>query len=94
MLRQCKANITLGTDSYAGNRQLNMLEEIKSIQHAFGLSVPLAEILQWATLNGAKALQMQNRLGSFETGKQPGIVWIDKVQDERISRDAVAKRIL
>lgn len=94
MLRQCNANITMGTDSYAGNRQLNMLEEIKSIQHAFGLCVPLAEILQWATLNGAKALQMQNRFGSFEPGKQPGIVWIDQVQDQRISRDAVAKRIL
>lgn len=94
MLRQCNANITLGTDSYAGNRQLNMLEEIKSIQHAFGLSVPLAEILQWATLNGAKALQMQNRFGSFEPGKQPGIVWIDQVEDQRISRYAVAKRML
>lgn len=94
MLRQCNANITLGTDSYAGNRQLNMLEEIKSIQHAFGLSVPLAEILQWATLNGAKALQIQNRFGSFEPGKQPGIVWIDKVEGQRIGMDAVAKRIL
>lgn len=94
MLRQCNANITLGTDSYAGNRQLNMLEEIKSIQYAFGLSVPLAEILQWATLNGAKALQMQNRLGSFDPGKQPGVVLIDKLEGECISRDAVAKRIL
>lgn len=94
MLRQCNANITLGTDSYAANRQLNMLEEIKSIQHAVGLSVPLTEILQWATLNGAKALQMEDRLGSFEPGKQPGIVWIDKVHDQRISSDAVAKRIL
>ena len=94
MLRQCNANITLGTDSYAGNRQLNMLEEIKSIQQAFGLSVPLAEILQWATLNGAKALHMQNRFGSFEPGKQPGVVWIDEVQNQRIGMDAVAKRIL
>jgi cytosine/adenosine deaminase-related metal-dependent hydrolase len=31
-------------------------------------------MLQWATLNGAKALQTDGMLGSFEKGKKPGIL--------------------
>jgi aminodeoxyfutalosine deaminase len=32
------------------------------------------KVLQMATINGAKALQWANALGSFEKGKQPGVV--------------------
>jgi cytosine/adenosine deaminase-related metal-dependent hydrolase len=31
-------------------------------------------VLRWATINGAHALDMQNQLGSIETGKRPGLV--------------------
>ncbi len=68
--------IALGTDSYASNRQLNMMEEIKSIQKYFP-HIALQQILQWATLNGAKALGIENTFGSFEKGKKPGLVLID-----------------
>ncbi|MEI2710532.1 MAG: amidohydrolase family protein [Chitinophagaceae bacterium] len=44
----------------------------------------MAEILQWATLNGAKALQMDNTLGSFEKGKKPGVVLIQNKQAKRL----------
>ena len=33
-------------------------------------------ILQWATINGAKALQWDDELGSFEKGKKPGVALI------------------
>ncbi len=33
-------------------------------------------MLQWATLNGAMALGIADRFGSFEKGKTPGIVQI------------------
>jgi aminodeoxyfutalosine deaminase len=33
--------------------------------------------LKWATSNGAAALQMNDRLGSFEKGKQPGVILIE-----------------
>ena len=33
---------------------------------------------EWATRNGAKALQMEDRLGSFDKGKEPGILLIDE----------------
>ncbi|MBC7587521.1 MAG: amidohydrolase family protein, partial [Chitinophagaceae bacterium] len=73
LLREQNCNIVLGTDSLASNWSLNILDEIKTINKNFPL-VPLEEMLKWATINGAKALQMDNKLGSFEKGKQPGII--------------------
>ncbi len=75
LLRQKNCSLVLGTDSLASNHQLSILSEIKTIQANYP-QIPLTEILQWATLNGAKALGFENRLGSFEKGKQPGMVWI------------------
>jgi len=76
MFRKRACDIVLGTDSLASNWRLSILDEIKTITKNFP-SVPLNELLQWATLNGARALQMENELGSFETGKSPGIVLIE-----------------
>lgn len=76
LLRQKNCSLVLGTDSLASNHQLSILSEINTIQKHFP-QIPLTEILQWATLNGAKALGFDNRLGSFEKGKQPGMVWIN-----------------
>ena len=68
-------NIVLGTDSYASNTQLNIFEEIKIIQDNFP-EISLQTILQWATMNGARALCIENKYGSFEKGKIPGVVLI------------------
>jgi cytosine/adenosine deaminase-related metal-dependent hydrolase len=65
----CK--IVLGTDSLASNRALNILDEMKTIQKHFP-SITLETLLQWATINGAQALQMEDSLGSFGKGKKPG----------------------
>jgi len=62
----------LGTDSYSSNWQLSIASEIASIQKHFP-HIPVETILQWATINGAKALQWEKELGSFEKGKLPGI---------------------
>lgn len=77
MLRKNNCNIVLGTDSLASNWSLNIVDEIKTIRKNFP-SVQLAEILQWATYNGAKALLMEDDLGSFDRGKKPGIVHLDE----------------
>jgi cytosine/adenosine deaminase-related metal-dependent hydrolase len=85
--------IILGTDSLASNHQLSILEEMKTLQKHFP-SLSLQTLLQWATLNGAKALQMNDTLGSFEKGKQPGIVLIEGSNDLQLSKSSVAKRLL
>lgn len=93
MLRKNECNIIIGTDSYASNWQLNILEEIKTIQRETASTIPLQEVLQWATLNGAKALQVQDKFGSFEKGKQPGVVLIDAIENTRVTNNSSAKRL-
>ncbi|WP_315819944.1 amidohydrolase family protein [Paraflavitalea speifideaquila] len=73
MLRSHGVSIVIGTDSLASNEQLSVLAEIKTLQSHYP-GVPLEELLQWATLNGAKALGIQHVFGSFEKGKTPGVV--------------------
>jgi aminodeoxyfutalosine deaminase len=75
MLMKNNCNIVLGTDSYASNTQLNIFEEIKTIQKNFP-QISLENILQWATVNGAKALGIDDEYGSFEKGKKAGVVVI------------------
>jgi len=66
-------DIVLGTDSLASNHQLSILEEIRSIRKQFP-EIATDQFLKWATSNGAKALQMDQLLGSFEQGKRPGVI--------------------
>ncbi len=76
LFRKHGCDIVVGTDSLASNHSLSILDELKTLHQHFP-QVPLEELLQWATLNGAKALKMHGKLGSFEKGKQPGVVCID-----------------
>ena len=92
LLRSEKANIVVGTDSYASNWSLNILDELKTI-HLHLPNIPLAEMLQWATINGARALQMDRHLGSFDKGKKPGVVLIEGIEMGNINR-AISKRII
>ncbi len=80
LLMKNNCNIVIGTDSYASNRQLNMMEEIKTIQKYFPL-ISMPTILQWATFNAAKCLGIEEKFGSFEKGKKPGLVLIDEKYD-------------
>ncbi len=93
MLIENNCNIVLGTDSLASNHQLNILEEIKTLQKNFA-QLQLETILQWATINGARALQMDTTLGSFEKGKCPGVVLIENINDCRLTENSSSKRIL
>jgi aminodeoxyfutalosine deaminase len=86
MFRRNNCTIVLGTDSLASNWSLNIMDEIKTISQNFP-GIPFQELLQWATINGAKALSMDDQLGSFEKGKSPGVVLIDE-------KNLSAKRIL
>jgi cytosine/adenosine deaminase-related metal-dependent hydrolase len=73
LLRDSGFPIVLGTDSLASNTSLSILDEIKTI-HAHFPSLPPEEIWSWATLEGARVLQMQDSLGSLAPGKRPGLI--------------------
>jgi cytosine/adenosine deaminase-related metal-dependent hydrolase len=77
LLRQYQASIVVGTDSLASNHQLSVLAELKTLHQHFP-HLEKSELLQWATINGAKALQLDDVIGSFEVGKKPGVVVIDE----------------
>jgi len=82
LLRSKKVRILLGTDSLASNHSLSLLEELKTI-HAHFPGVPLQESLGWVTRNAAETFGFTG-LGSFATGKGPGVVLIEKVDTERM----------
>ena len=94
LLKEFSSNICIGTDSLASNRQLSVLEELKTLDENF--DIDLQELIQWATINGARALGMQNKLGSIETGKSPGLVHIKNVDfaSNKPLRNAVSELIV
>ena len=71
-----ECSIVLGTDSLASNYSLNLLDEMKRIRKHFP-GIKIASMLQWATINGARALMLDSLMGSFEKGKKPGVIQID-----------------
>jgi 5-methylthioadenosine/S-adenosylhomocysteine deaminase len=70
----------LGTDGAASNNDLDMFEEMATAsflaKHATGdpTAAPAARVLEMATLGGARALGMEDRIGSLEVGKRADLV--------------------
>jgi 5-methylthioadenosine/S-adenosylhomocysteine deaminase len=68
-------NVALGTDGAASNNDLDMLGEMRSAAllgkavSADASALPAHEVLQMATLNGARALGLANETGSLVRGK-------------------------
>jgi cytosine/adenosine deaminase-related metal-dependent hydrolase len=92
LMKNFNCKMVVGTDSLASNAQLDIIEELKTLQNNFTM-LGTAELLRWATINGAEALRIDNQYGSFESGKQPGIVNIAGGKNETLD-GATAKRIL
>ncbi len=91
---ETNALVTIGTDSLTSNWQLSVLEEMKTIAR-FKSYVPFETLLEWATINGAKALGFENELGSFEVGKKPGVNLLNlDLNDKVLSVDTMVKRIV
>ncbi len=79
MMMEENATLCLGTDSLASNHQLSIMNEMLVLKKHFTF-LNWETLLQWATINGAKALQMEDELGSFELGKKPGILQITNLE--------------
>lgn len=86
------SNICIGTDSLASNTKLSVLEELKCLQAAFP-ETDLSEMLQWATINGARALGLGTDIGSFECGKRPGVLLLENVDliHKKLRADSTVK---
>lgn len=93
MLMQAGCKITIGTDSLASNYSLRMTDELMALQQTFGKEVKLENLLTWATINGAEALGMEDTLGSFSPGKQPGVLLLQHLHDHNFTTQTKVKRI-
>jgi cytosine/adenosine deaminase-related metal-dependent hydrolase len=88
-----KSRIVLGTDSLASNHQLSILEEMKTIKKTYPLTFT-SQLLLWATSNGAKALDFDEKLGDFSKGKKPGVVLIDNTMGGEITDLSNSRRLV
>lgn len=76
-------NISLGTDGAASNNDLDMLSELRTAAmlakavDSDATALSAIEALKAATINGAKALNIDSRTGSLEKGKLADIIAID-----------------
>lgn len=82
-LQQAGVNVALGTDGAASNNDLNMLGEMRSaalLAKAVAgdpSALPAHQALEMATINGAKALGLDDQIGSLKPGKLADIVAIN-----------------
>ena len=81
-------NVALGSDSAASNNDLNLFGEMQTAALLAKLSsedaaaLPAAEALAMATINGARALGLEDRIGSLEPGKLADLIAVDLSQPE------------
>lgn len=92
LFRETGIRTTLGTDSLASNHQLSILAEMYTLQEE--KNVPFDELLRWGTLNGAMFLNIGSQYGSFEVGKQPGIVLLQGMDAGKITANTLIKRLI
>ncbi len=82
-LLEAGINVALGTDGCASNNDLDMLGEMRSAallakaSNSDASLLPARQVLQMATLNGARALGIDHMTGSLEVGKSADLVAIN-----------------
>jgi cytosine/adenosine deaminase-related metal-dependent hydrolase len=94
MFAKLDAHVAIGTDSLSSNTNLSVLQELKILDSRFP-ETGLQTLLRWATLNGAEALNLDSKLGSFDAGKRPGIFALLDVdlKNMRLTPNSNIKRV-
>lgn len=79
-------NVGLGTDGTASNNDLDMWEEMRVASllqkgvHQDPTLVSAADSLKMATINGVRAVGLQDQIGSLEMGKRADIILVEMNQ--------------
>ncbi|WP_348944841.1 TRZ/ATZ family hydrolase [Chitinibacter sp. FCG-7] len=79
-------NVGIGTDGAASNNKLDLFAEMRLAallakgQSGNPEAVPAWQALEMATLNGATALGLQDKIGALEVGKQADVIAINLAQ--------------
>jgi len=82
-LREAGVVVGLGTDNVAANNSYDMIAEMRVAglvaSHREGVAQPISsrDLVRMATIEGAKALGLDQEIGSLEVGKAADIIAID-----------------
>lgn len=82
-LKSAGVTVTLGTDNVAANNSYDMISEMRIAgllaSHREGISQVISsnELIRMATIDGAKALGLDQEIGSLEPGKAADIITLD-----------------
>ena len=94
LMRKNGLAIALGTDSLSSNDDLDMVKELACLHEAFP-EVPMEEMFCWASLNGARFLMKDDKLGSLTPGKRPGIVLVKDIDENGfVTSESRSERII
>jgi len=85
-------NVCIGTDGAASNNDLSLLAEMRQTALLAKVSsgdpeaIPAARALTMATLHGARALGLDNEIGSIEVGKQADLaaIRLDRIETQPV----------
>lgn len=91
-LDQAGVNVCIGTDGAASNNDLSLLAEMRQTALLAKVSsgdpeaVPAARALSMATIHGARALGLDERIGSIEPGKQADLaaIRLDRIETQPV----------
>jgi len=82
-LQQAGVNVALGTDGAASNNDLDLLSEGQTAAllgkgvSGDARAVDAFDVVEMLTINGARALGLEHRIGSIEAGKQADLCALD-----------------
>ena len=82
-MRDAGITIALGCDSGANNNCHDMIREMKAASLLHKISsmdasaLPAEAVLEMATIEGARAIGLEDQIGSLEAGKQADIILVD-----------------
>jgi 5-methylthioadenosine/S-adenosylhomocysteine deaminase len=82
-MRQAGVNLALGTDNVANNNSYDLFKEMQLTGKLMALrerqpnAIPARDILEMATLGGARALGLEAEIGSLAPGKKADLISLD-----------------
>lgn len=85
-MRRAGLSVGLGTDGAASNNSQDMIETMKvaglvqKMAHQDPSVITAADVLDMATIDGARAIGLGDRLGSLEPGKQADLFILDPLR--------------
>lgn len=92
-------SVGLGTDSPAATDSIDMLAEMRTgmlLQRALNRNnfLSASTMLEMATMGGARALNMEHKIGSLEVGKHADIIAVDISQSHQMPTDDIASAVV